>query len=26
MTPGVFGDGSLVREWGRVGLPGTVSR
>ena len=26
VTPGVFGDWSLVREWGRVGSPGTVRK
>jgi predicted DNA-binding WGR domain protein len=24
VTPGIFGDWSLVKEWGRVGSPGTV--
>jgi predicted DNA-binding WGR domain protein len=24
VTPGLFGDWSLVKEWGRVGSPGTV--
>ncbi len=26
VTPGVFGDWSLVREWGRIGSPGTVRK
>lgn len=26
VTPGLFGDWSLVREWGRVGSPGTVRK
>ena len=26
VAPGVFGDWSLVREWGRVGSPGTVRK
>jgi predicted DNA-binding WGR domain protein len=26
VTPGVFGDWSLVREWGRAGSPGTVRK
>lgn len=26
VTPGIFGDWSLVREWGRVGSPGTVRK
>jgi predicted DNA-binding WGR domain protein len=26
ITPGLFGDWSLVREWGRVGSPGTVRK
>jgi predicted DNA-binding WGR domain protein len=25
-VPGIFGDWSLVREWGRVGSPGTVRK
>lgn len=24
VTPGLFGDWGLVKEWGRVGSPGTV--
>ncbi|MDO9142382.1 MAG: WGR domain-containing protein [Methylobacter sp.] len=24
VTPGIFGDWSLVKEWGRKGSPGTV--
>lgn len=24
ISPGIFGDWSLVRQWGRVGHPGTV--
>jgi len=24
--PGIFGDWSLVREWGRAGSPGTVRK
>ena len=24
VTPGIFDDWSLVKEWGRVGSPGTV--
>ncbi|MBS3954218.1 MAG: WGR domain-containing protein [Methylomicrobium sp.] len=26
VTPGIFGDWSLVREWGKVGSPGTVRK
>lgn len=26
VTPGIFGDWALVREWGRVGPPGTVRK
>lgn len=26
VTPGIFGDWSLVREWGRIGSPGTVRK
>lgn len=26
VAPGIFGDWSLVREWGRVGSPGTVRK
>lgn len=26
VTPGIFGDWSLVREWGRAGSPGTVRK
>jgi len=26
VTPGLFGDWSLVREWGRRGSPGTVRK
>jgi predicted DNA-binding WGR domain protein len=26
IVPGIFGDWSLVREWGRVGSPGTVRK
>ncbi|MBS3964093.1 MAG: WGR domain-containing protein [Methylomonas sp.] len=26
VSPGVFGDWSLVREWGRKGSPGTVKK
>jgi len=26
VTPGLFGDWSLVREWGRTGSPGTVRK
>ena len=26
VTPGLFDDWSLVREWGRVGSPGTVRK
>lgn len=26
VTPGIFDDWSLVREWGRVGSPGTVRK
>ena len=26
VTPGICGDWSLVREWGRVGSPGTVRK
>jgi len=26
VTPGIFGDWSLVREWDRVGSPGTVRK
>ena len=26
VTPGIFGDWSLVREWGRVGSPGKVRK
>lgn len=26
VTPGLFGDWSLVREWGRKGSPGTVRK
>jgi predicted DNA-binding WGR domain protein len=26
VMPGIFGDWSLVREWGRVGSPGTVRK
>jgi predicted DNA-binding WGR domain protein len=26
VVPGIFGDWSLVREWGRVGSPGTVRK
>ena len=26
VTPGIFGDWSLVKEWGNVGLPGTVRK
>jgi Uncharacterized conserved protein len=26
VTPGIFGDWSLVREWGRVGSPRTVRK
>lgn len=26
VTQGIFGDWSLVREWGRVGSPGTVRK
>lgn len=26
VTPGLLGDWSLVREWGRVGSPGTVRK
>lgn len=24
ISPGIFGDWSLVRQWGRIGHPGTV--
>lgn len=24
VSPGVFGDWALVKEWGRIGSPGTV--
>ena len=24
IMPGLFGDWSLVREWGRIGLPGEI--
>ncbi|MGJ0491675.1 MULTISPECIES: WGR domain-containing protein [Methylobacter] len=26
IMPGLFGDWSLIREWGRVGSPGTVRK
>lgn len=26
VTPGLLGDWSLVREWGRVGSPGTIRK
>lgn len=26
VTPGIFGDWSLVKEWGRAGSPGTVRK
>ncbi len=26
MTPTLFGEWSLVREWGRIGRPGTVRK
>ena len=26
VSPGIFGDWSLVREWGRKGSPGTVRK
>lgn len=26
VTPGIFGDWLLVREWGRAGSPGTVRK
>ncbi|MDD5463357.1 MAG: WGR domain-containing protein [Methylococcales bacterium] len=26
VSPGIFGDWSLVREWGRAGSPGTVRK
>ena len=26
IVPGVFGDWSLIKEWGRVGSPGTVRK
>ncbi|WP_174626899.1 WGR domain-containing protein [Candidatus Methylobacter favarea] len=26
VTPGIFEDWALVREWGRVGSPGTVRK
>lgn len=26
VTPGLFGDWSVVREWGRIGSPGTVKK
>ena len=26
VTPGIFDDWSLVKEWGRVGSPGTVRK
>jgi predicted DNA-binding WGR domain protein len=26
VVPGIFGDWSLVREWGRIGSPGTVRK
>jgi predicted DNA-binding WGR domain protein len=26
ISPGIFGDWSLVREWGRIGSPGTVRK
>ncbi len=26
VSPGVFGEWSLVREWGRKGSPGTVNK
>lgn len=26
VSPSIFGDWSLVREWGRVGSPGTVRK
>jgi predicted DNA-binding WGR domain protein len=26
VVPGIFGDWALVREWGRVGSPGTVRK
>jgi predicted DNA-binding WGR domain protein len=26
VTPGIFGDWALVREWGRAGSPGTVRK
>lgn len=26
VIPGVFGDWSLIKEWGRVGSPGTVRK
>jgi predicted DNA-binding WGR domain protein len=26
VVPGIFGDWSLIREWGRIGSPGTVRK
>ena len=26
VTPGIFGDWSLVKEWGMIGSPGTVRK
>lgn len=26
VVPGIFGDWALIREWGRVGSPGTVRK
>lgn len=26
LAPGIFGDWALIREWGRVGSPGTVRK
>lgn len=26
VAPGIFGDWSLIREWGRIGSPGTVRK
>ncbi|MCX7100960.1 MAG: WGR domain-containing protein [Methylobacter sp.] len=26
VSPGIFGEWSLVREWGRIGSPGTVRK
>lgn len=26
VTPGIFGDWSLITEWGRIGSPGTIRK